>query len=112
MRVQVRSRVVLPASAIVPPGARLRLMVEDVTRADSSAVVVAAADFPFTTSRVPYVVTADIAPEPARFALRAHLDVNGDARVAPGDFVSVAHHAVPATAGTVELEVPLCIVRS
>jgi Type III secretion system lipoprotein chaperone (YscW) len=107
----VRVHVQLPPATVLPAGARVRVQVEDVARADAAAPVVAAEAFalPAEPASVlgPFALAAVLSPG-GDYAVRVHVDRTGDGRVVAGDLVSVAKHAVPG--GRAELEVPVRLV--
>lgn len=87
-----------------PAGAPVRVQVRDTTYADTVAPVVAE-----TTALVEHepggrlgVVELELAPDaPAELTVWAHVDVDEDARVSRGDFVTTASYPVGASdAGT------------
>jgi uncharacterized lipoprotein YbaY len=98
----------------VLPGARVRVAIEEVSLADAPARPVATADFPVPSPEGtlgPFELDADLAPSGAEYALRVHVDQNGDGRVAPGDLVSTIHQAISTSTNDVaELEVPVAVV--
>ena len=107
---RVRVSVRLPTGTPLPAHGRVRVSVEDVSRADAAAPQVVAGVFPVAPpsrgERVlgPFELTARLPPG-RDYALRVHVDRSGDGHVAPGDLVSAARHTV--TAGHAELEVPV-----
>jgi uncharacterized lipoprotein YbaY len=113
-RTRVRCRVVLPPDAVIAPGARLHIAIEDVSLADAPARPVAVADFPAAPADAtmgPFELDASLAPGARHYALRVHLDQSGDGRVTPGDFVNPARHSVSPGAPEREFDVALTQVR-
>ena len=106
LRVQVR----LPPETALPVGVRVRVDVEDVGRADARAPLLAAETFPIPPETAellgPFELEAELPPG-GDYAVRVHVDRAGDGRVAAGDLVSVAKHAVPAARARADIEVPV-----
>ena len=113
--VRVVCRLRAPAAAGDLLGARLRVVVQDVSFQDTSSVEVARGEYtlvgPGDLDRpVVLVVTLD----PARtYAVQARVVRNGRGadQVLPGDLVSVAHHEVRPADGVAEVTVDLTEVR-
>jgi len=79
-----------------PPGAQVRISVEDVSREDVSAPSAGVASFPVGGDDPvlgPFEVEADLVPG-RDYGVRVHLDLAGDGEVRIGDLVSVARHSV------------------
>ena len=96
----VRGTVVLPGDAPIPDSATVRVLVEDVSRADAPSLVIrewrnaetqlkARAELPFVVE----VPASRIDPRHS-YAVRVHVDVSGTGVVRPGDFVSTQAHPV------------------
>jgi putative lipoprotein len=86
-------------SDAVPPGATLRVRVEDVSRMDAPSFTLAETATPIPAgapagTELPFtLVTPD--PDPtASLNVRAHVDVSGSGTVDSGDLVSTAAHPV------------------
>ena len=100
MAVGVRGRVVLEAERSVARG-DLHVWIEDVTMANAPAQCVAAVVLagvalePGDEAGVPFALETEARPEGRRWAVRAHLDADGDGRVSAGDCVTVARYPVP-----------------
>lgn len=80
----------------LPEGARggtLRITVEETSRADAPATVVARlAVTPPGEGPAAFAVPLPDGLPPGDYTVRAHLDMSGDGRVAAGDLVSTASH--------------------
>lgn len=99
----------LPPGTPPPPAdGRVRVSVEDVTRADAPARALAREAFAprMLSDGVlgPFELAAELPPGPD-YALRVHVDCSGDGQVVPGDLVSTVRH--PVGAGEARLEVPV-----
>ena len=83
---------------------RVRIRVEDVSRADAAARTVAELTLPAVTAEdaakgaVPFSLEVVPPPGGADYALRVHVDVNGTGAVTPGDWVTVER--IPVSSGT------------
>jgi putative lipoprotein len=80
-----------------PAGSRLVLEVEDVSRADAPALGVASLSVELShplPRYVPFKMEVGSFEIGASYALRAHLDVDGDGQISPGDFVTTESHPV------------------
>src|SRR4051794_12110965 len=79
--------VVLAADA--PAGAALHVLLEDVSQADRAARVAARFDQRVRAlpagARITLSLDAPALDAAAHYALRAHLDIDGDGRLTPGD---------------------------
>jgi Type III secretion system lipoprotein chaperone (YscW) len=81
-----------------PPGSILTVRVLDTTYADAPAAVVAEATAHVSAAGTSLLQTVELDPPPAGagdYRVRAHVDVDGDGTVSPGDFVSTASYPVP-----------------
>jgi uncharacterized lipoprotein YbaY len=81
----------------VSGSATVRVTVEDVTRADALAraageVTIALA--PSARGPVPFAVEVAAVDPRASYALRVHVDLDGDGEVSAGDLVSTQSHPV------------------
>jgi uncharacterized lipoprotein YbaY len=96
----VRVEVVSEGGEAPPIGAPLHVQILDTTYADAPARVVAetTANVEHDRGGEPHAVDidADLTGN-ADYRVRAHVDVDGDGAVGPGDFVTTAAH--PARAG-------------
>lgn len=92
----------------LPPGAVVRVRVEDVSLADAPARTVAERVVPAAsaTSGPVRLTVGDIDPR-ARYAVRVHVDVQGSGTVTPGDLVSTAAHPVLTFGHPSAVRVPL-----
>lgn len=80
------------------PGS-LRIKVEDVSRADAAARVVAEVVLPLgralaAGATVPFSVTVPELDESARYGVRVHIDCNGSGQVDAGDLISTQSYPV------------------
>lgn len=95
--------------------ASIRVRIEDVSRADAAArllgemVIAAISDAEVEGRRVPFEIEFDerAAGDRAVLTIRAHVDVDADGKVGPGDFVTTEHIAVPHDTATIPLLVPV-----
>ena len=77
----------------VAPGAVVHLKLEDVSRLDAAAVVVAEAVLPLASGAaagadIPFSITVPAADEAASYGVRAHVDTTGSGDISSGDLVS------------------------
>jgi uncharacterized lipoprotein YbaY len=96
----VRVEVVSEGGETPPVGAPLVVQVLDTTYADAPARVVAEATANVEHDRAGEAQTVELEADlggNADYRVRAHVDVDGDGAVGPGDFVTTAAH--PARAG-------------
>ena len=93
--------IVLPEAFVPGPATRVVVRLEDVSRADAPAVIVAevilrpAAGRPL--ARLPFELTGPPPPR-GRHALRVHVDVDGSGHIDAGDFIGVVTPATPGEA--------------
>ncbi|MFM9979138.1 MAG: YbaY family lipoprotein [Sphingomonadaceae bacterium] len=85
--------------ALEHPEGVLYVRVEDVSRADAAAEVVAEVAFPINRQlavgeSLPFSLTVPEVDDRAHYSLRAHLDTTGSGRIEPGDRISIASHPV------------------
>jgi hypothetical protein len=103
--------VLLPDGEPALRGARARIRVEDVSRQDAPAGLLAEREAgPITEEqarlrRLPFAIEYDDRGEGC--AVRVHLDIDGDGAVGVGDYVTAAHVALPAGAGAAPLSIAL-----
>lgn len=106
---RLRCRLLAPAGTSTGAGARVRLTVEDVSFADRAATPVGAADIALRPGEPvggPYEVVAHLQPG-ADYAIRAHVDHDGDGAVAVGDLISTGRHLVVAGPDPFDVVIPL-----
>jgi uncharacterized lipoprotein YbaY len=77
----------------VAPGAVVHLKLEDVSRLDAAAVVVAEAvlslvDGASAGANIPFSITVATTDETATYGVRVHVDTTGSGDISPGDLVS------------------------
>ena len=93
--------IVLPEAVVPGPATRVVIRLEDVSRADAAAVVVAEVilrpDAGRPLTRLEFALTGR-PPSRGRHALRVHVDVDGTGQVDAGDFVGVMTPATPGEA--------------
>lgn len=106
---RVRGHVTVPEE--LPAGAgKVRVRVEDVSRIDAAAVVVAAADLPIDAplapgAAVPFELeVGDVDPR-SRYSVRVHVDRNATGNVTPGDLVSTETYPVLTQGASNDVEV-------
>jgi uncharacterized lipoprotein YbaY len=94
--------IVLPEAFVPRPATRVVVRLEDVSRADAPAVVVAEVilrpDPGRPLTRLPFELTGPPPPR-GRYALRIHVDADGSGAIDIGDFVGVITPATPGEAG-------------
>jgi putative lipoprotein len=96
----IHGEIVLPPDA--PTGRAGEVVVElrDVTLLDAPSRVIAEQrlrDVPLHPGgRIPFRLEAPEVPPGGSFSVRAHVDIDGSGRVAPGDFLTTTSHPVPA----------------
>jgi uncharacterized lipoprotein YbaY len=100
---RVFGSVLLPKDDRALRSASIRVRIEDVSRADAAAqllgelVIAAISDAEVEQGRVPFEIELDdrAASDRAALTIRAHVDVDADGKVGPGDFVTTEYIAVP-----------------
>jgi uncharacterized lipoprotein YbaY len=114
--VTVTGTIVFPAAVAVGSPATIHVRIEDVSRADAPATVLASVTLEAVTVPPPAGASVTVAipvttyDPGARYTVRVHVDRDGDDRVSRGDLVSTAHHPVlTAGAGTV-VTIPVSVV--
>ena len=90
----VRGEFVWPAAVTAMPAVTARIRVEDVSRADGRATVVGETVLTGITAAAVArgfvsfsIEVADLSPR-SEYALRVHLDVDGDGAVSAGDWIT------------------------
>ena len=96
---RLAGEVVATGDARLPAGARLLVHVEEASRADGAAVVIATVSLEVPASageRLPFSFDVELpAVGTARYLARVHVDTDGDGRITVGDWVSFRSHRVP-----------------
>jgi uncharacterized lipoprotein YbaY len=93
----VSGSVVLPDDVLpLPPGAVVRVVVEDVSVADASSVPLATSELAGTgdARALPFSVEVPEVDESALCSVRVHVDMSADGTVALGDLVSTSTNPV------------------
>jgi uncharacterized lipoprotein YbaY len=96
----VRGEVVLGGEVRSFSGATVYVRLEDVSRADAAATVIAEQVLRRVVHRqgrratLAFELHGPAPDEQATYAVRVHVDVDGDGRVSPGDYISVESHPV------------------
>lgn len=85
--------------AIGKAGATLRVKLEDVSRIDAAATLVAEAVFPIARpldagAELPFALAVPEVDDRARYNVRAHVDLTGSGDITAGDRISTAAHPV------------------
>lgn len=81
-------------------GATLYVMVEDVTYADSEAVIVGrlvetdVSYDPATREPLTFEVSGEVPDSNALYSVRAHIDLEGDGKISHGDYVNTQSYPV------------------
>jgi hypothetical protein len=83
----------------IPAGGTVRVLVEDTTRADAAATVVAQSVEPLTRplaagERLAFSLTVPEVDEHARYNVRVHVDRSGSGEVSPGDRITTRAYPV------------------
>jgi len=116
MRTHLRCWMELPGTTVFGPAAQVHLAVEDVSLADALAPTALHRSFAISAPSSseltlgPYELDLALPPPRGHYALRVHVDISGDGRIAPGDYVSTAHHPIPPGLQTTELRIPVTCV--
>lgn len=98
--VAVRGRLVLPAGTGPVQACVVSIRVEEVSRADAAAAVIAEQQHghveiePGGEVAFSIAVPGRVVDRSARYSVRAHIDVAGTGEVSEGDFVSTRSHPV------------------
>ncbi|WP_414222682.1 YbaY family lipoprotein [Cupriavidus necator] len=85
--------------AIGKTGATLRVLLEDVSRTDAAATLVAEAAFPIARpldagTELPFSLTVAQIDGRARYNVRVHVDMTGSGEITAGDRISTVAHPV------------------
>ncbi|MFI6495395.1 hypothetical protein [Streptomyces sp. NPDC050564] len=108
MRTHLRCCIELPTAAALGPATQVHLTVEDVSLADAPAPTVLHRTFALSDPTCgPYETDLTLPSPQARYAIRIHIDVSGDGRITPGDYVSTAQHTLTPGKRTTDLRVPV-----
>ncbi len=98
---EVMGTVVLAQAVHAPVAAagRLRVLVEEVSRADAAATVVARLDLPLPAGlqagqELAFKLRTPLPAPGQQHSLRVHLDSNGSGRIEPGDQISTQSYPV------------------
>ncbi|GII97331.1 YbaY family lipoprotein [Sinosporangium siamense] len=94
----VTGRIAFP-SAIGAGAAAVHVLVEDVSRADAAARVVAAIDLPLghalgAGETLSFSLAVPVESDMQRLSVRVHVDRSRDGTIAEGDWISTAAHPV------------------
>jgi heat shock protein HslJ/uncharacterized lipoprotein YbaY len=114
--VTVTGTIVFPDDVTAGPPATVHVRIEDVSRADAPATVLAevtleAVDVPPAAGEaVTFAIPVDTYDPRLRYAVRVHVDRDGDGRVSSGDLVSTTHVPVLTHDGGTEVTVPVSVV--
>lgn len=89
------------------PGGLVHVFVEDASRSDAAAVVVAqqAVKCNFGVASCQFSVEAGKLVPSQYYLLRVHVDVDGDGAISPGDYVTTGSYRVPGQTGTMRVQV-------
>ena len=95
----VSGSVVFSDAAPETPGAVAHILVEEVTRADAPAtpaarMTISSVALRATGHNLPFSLAIDGIDPAKRYALRVHVDANGDGQVGAGDHVSTRSYPV------------------
>jgi uncharacterized lipoprotein YbaY len=98
-------------------GATAYVRLEDVTQADAPAKTVAEQVINNVSyqagggARLPFTLTGDLPGERRRYAVRVHVDVDGDGQVGRGDYISMESYPVLTFGSPSEISVRVREVR-
>lgn len=112
----ITGNVVFPADLPAGPPAPIAISVQDVSRADAPAVEVASVIIPAGATRpapgaaVPFSIPVATYDARLTYAVRAHVDRDGNGRVSAGDLVSTTHIPVLTRGAGTVVDVPLSVV--
>ncbi|NEC90443.1 hypothetical protein [Streptomyces sp. SID12501] len=108
MRTHLRCCIKLPTGASLGSTTRVHLTVEDVSLSDAPAPTVLHRAFALSDpTSGPYETDLTFPSPRAHYTIRVHIDVSGDGRITPGDYVSTARHTLTPGRPTTELQVPV-----
>jgi uncharacterized lipoprotein YbaY len=99
IRATITGSVLLSEAAPETPGAVARIFVEEVSRADAPAATVARLEVPGAVLRaaggtLPFSMAVEGIDPAKRYAVRVHIDADGDGRIGVGDHVSTESYPV------------------
>ena len=106
----VSGTVLLSEAAPEAPGAVARIFVEEVSRADAAATIVARLEIPGAVLRaaggtLPFSLAVERIDPAKRYAVRIHIDADGDGRIGAGDHVSTESYPVITQGADTHVEV-------
>ncbi len=95
----VRGTIVFEESVTLPAGTTAEVRVEEVSRADAAATVVArdvvrGLDAWSDQQIEPFSIHGEALDPRLRYTVRVHVDVDGDGEVSVGDYISAASHPI------------------
>ena len=96
----VKGEITFEAEAPAFTGATMYVRLENVTVADTAAEVIAeyvernVAFDPKTKNVLSFAITADSPDSRTAYAVRVHIDIDGDGEVSQGDFISTQSYPV------------------
>jgi heat shock protein HslJ len=109
----VTGTIVFPENLPAGPPATIHVRIEDVSRADAPATVVASATLqdvalpPAAGEPVTFAIPVASYDPHMRYGVRVHVDRDGDGQVSVGDLVSTSHHPILTHGGGTEVSVPV-----
>lgn len=107
---EVSGQIVLPTHVReLPPGAVVRVSVQDVSYADASAAVAATSELRDVSVAGPIAFRLDVphVDPNAQYSVRVHVDVDGSGEVVGGDLVSTQSHPVLTGGHRSQVSVPV-----
>lgn len=116
--VTVTGTIVFPEALPSGPPATIYVRIEDVSRADAPATVLAGVTLealtipPTPGQEVTFTIPVESYDPRMRYSVRVHIDRDGDGRVSGGDLVSTAHHPVLTQGGGTKVTVPVSEVAA
>ena len=109
-------RIVFGEDAPVFTGARVSIRLEDTTYADAPARAIAervleSVAYDGGATGIPFSLDTPAATERVRMTLQVLVDLDGDGKATPGDYINMVSVPVPPDAAAEEIEVPVRRIR-
>lgn len=112
----ITGTVIFPGGTAAGPPATMTVRLEDVSRADAPASILASITLddvpvpPAAGDHVTFTLPVESFDAHARYTVRVHIDRDGDGQVSKGDLITTSHVPVLTNGGGTEVQVPVEIV--
>ena len=112
----ITGTIIFPAETPAGSAATIIIRLEDVSRADAPATILASITLedvpvpPAAGEQVSFTLAVESFDSRARYTVRVHVDPDGDGQVSKGDLLTTSHIPVLTYGGGTEVQVPVEIV--